>query len=114
MLKGVWMSDTKTSMRDLFSLSSRHQMLLRDQDIRNLRFSDCFHSTIQQRLAGGKQQAVGVVFCLTEGKNVEPGELRYSCAIRHANPHRCAVSAFAFHLYSILQVSIKHYNPLYT
>ncbi|OBZ81364.1 hypothetical protein A0J61_10587, partial [Choanephora cucurbitarum] len=41
-LKSLWDSSSRTSLKEMFSISSRHHMLLRDQDLRNLNFADCF------------------------------------------------------------------------
>lgn len=100
-LKTVWRSGT---IREQFTISARHHMLLRDQDIRNLNFSDLFTTIIDKQDHRGTQQAVAVVFCIDQGKTLKPGEVKFACAIRHQNIHRCPVSALAFYLYSLLQV----------
>lgn len=42
--------------------------------MRNLNFADCFITIIPQQQHQGKQQTVGVVFCLDKGKGLKEGE----------------------------------------
>lgn len=104
-LEQLWMSNGKTSIRDMFCLSARHHMLLRDQDLRNLNFSDCFSTVISGKQREGSQQAVALVFSLDKGKTIKDGEVNYACALRHENLHRCPFSLFAFFVFSLFQVS---------
>ncbi|KAG2217492.1 hypothetical protein INT45_012610 [Circinella minor] len=60
--------------REMFSISARHHMLLRDQDPRNLNFADCFCTIIPKKQHRGTQQVVGLVFCLDKGKTLKEGE----------------------------------------
>jgi hypothetical protein len=76
LLKMLWAEGKKTSLRDMFSISARHHMLLRDQDLRNLNFADCFHTIISR-----KQQAIALVFSMDKGKTLKDGEIRFACAI---------------------------------
>lgn len=112
-LKSQWSSPDKTHLREMFSISARHHMLLRDQDLRNLNFSDCFSTTIPQSQHRGHQQAVILVFCLDKGKTLKEGEVKFACAMRHENVHRCPVSAFAFYMYSLIQVIYTKFGVLY-
>lgn len=109
MLEDLWQSKRKTSLRDAFCIASRHQMLLRDQDLRNLNYSDCFYQTAPNfyQQTEGTQKMLAMVFCLDKGKTLKEGERNYACAIRHKNVHRCAISWCAFYLFSLLQVSSK-------
>lgn len=104
-LKSLWISESATALREMFSISSRHHMLLRDQDLRNLNFADCFCTIIPKKQHRGIQQAVALVFSLDKGKTLKEGEVKFACAMRHENLFRCPFSAFAFFLFSLLQVS---------
>ena len=48
-LKSLRSSESETGLREIFSISSRHHMLLRDQDLRNLNFADCFCTMIPKK-----------------------------------------------------------------
>ena len=103
----LWVSTNLTSLREFFTLSSRHHMLLRDQDLRNLNFSDCFCTVIPKQQHRGNQQAIALVFSLDKGKTTKEGEVRFACAMRHENLSRCPLSAFSFYMFSLHQVIIK-------
>ena len=103
-LKALWDSSSRTSLREMFSISSRHHMLLRDQDLRNLNFADCFCTIIPKKQHKGSQQAVALVFSLDKGKTLKEGETKFACAMRHENILRCPFSVFAFLMLSLLQV----------
>ncbi|CEP14725.1 hypothetical protein [Parasitella parasitica] len=60
-------------------ISARHHMLLQDQDMRNLKFADCFATIIPRQQHQGREQAVGMVFCLDKGKNLKEGEVKFAC-----------------------------------
>ena len=104
-LKSLWSSESETGLREMFSISSRHHMLLRDQDLRNLNFADCFCTIIPKKQHRGIQQAVALVFSLDKGKTLKEGEVKFACAMRHENIFRCPFSAFAFFLFSLIQVN---------
>lgn len=78
-------------------------MLLRDQDLRNLNYSDCFSTIISRTQHRGVQQSVTLLFSLDKGKTLKDGDVRFACAIRHYNLSRCPVSASAFYLFSKFQ-----------
>ena len=103
-LKSLWISNNKSGVRDLFSLSSRHHMLLRDQDLRNLNFVDCFCTIIPKKQHREMQQVMGLVFCLDKGKTLREGEVKFACAIHHENVFQCPIGAFAFLMFSLIQV----------
>ncbi|ORZ27810.1 hypothetical protein BCR41DRAFT_418814 [Lobosporangium transversale] len=71
-----------TNYRDMFCLTARHNMLLRDEDLRNLNFADCFSTIITQRTEGG-QQPIGLTFKINKGKTNKNNENWYACALRH-------------------------------
>lgn len=104
-LQYLWHSNHNTSIRDRFAICVRHHMLLRAQDLENLNFSDCFSTTVSPKQHLGTQQAVTLVFYLNKGKTLGEGEIKLSCAMRHEDIERCPVSAFAFYMFSLLQVS---------
>lgn len=79
-------------------------MLLRDQYLRNLNFADCFCNVIPRQQHRGAQQAVALTFSLDKGKTLKEGEVKFACAMRHENVFRCPVGAFAFFMFSLLQV----------
>lgn len=103
-LLDLWCSNDRFHMRERFSIAARHHMLLRDQDLRNLNFSDCFSTIISRTQHRGVQQAVALLFCLDKVKTLKDGEVKFACAMRHYNLYRCPFSAFAFYLFSKLQV----------
>ncbi|KAG2224882.1 hypothetical protein INT45_010831 [Circinella minor] len=49
MMKKLWLLSSKNSLQEMFSIAAHHHMLLRDQDIRNLNFSDCFCMVIPKQ-----------------------------------------------------------------
>ena len=51
------------------------------------------------------QLALCLVFSLDKGKTLKEGEVKFACAIRHENVFRCPFGAFAFYMFSMLQVS---------
>ncbi|CAO3630202.1 unnamed protein product [Mucor hiemalis] len=103
LLFGLWCSTSKFHLRERFSISSRHHMLLRDQDLRNLNYSDCFSNIVSRTQHRGAQQAVALIFCLDKGKTLKDGEVKFASAMRHSNIYRCPFSAFAFFMFSKLQ-----------
>ncbi|KAF9901452.1 hypothetical protein EC991_006101 [Linnemannia zychae] len=60
--------DPDLNYRKLFFMTSRHNMLLRDEDLRNLNLSDCFASIITKPRHPGPQQLVSITFKLNKGK----------------------------------------------
>lgn len=106
-LLDLWCSNGKHHLRERFSISVRHHMLLRNQDLRNLNFSDCFSTIISRTQHRGVQQAVALLFCMDKGKTLKDSEVKFACAMRHSNFYRCPFGVFAFYMSSKLQVSIK-------
>lgn len=89
MLKDLWLSSHRTSIREMVCLSCRHNMLLRGEDLRHLNFSDCFSTAIPKRQHRGEQEATGLIFCIDKEKTLKQGENNYSCAMRQENIYRC-------------------------
>ncbi|KAG2210572.1 hypothetical protein INT47_002514 [Mucor saturninus] len=102
-LKNIWISSSDTGLREMFSISSRHHMVPRDQDLRNLNFADCFCTIIPKNQHKGMQQALALVFSLDKGKTLKEGEVKFACAMRHENIFRCPFGAFSFLMFSLLQ-----------
>jgi len=86
MLKSLWCSDVKKdrgrkAIRDMFSISARHHMLLRSEDLRYLNFSDCFSTIISRKQHRGSQQAVALVFSKDRGKTLQQGEVAFALSV---------------------------------
>jgi hypothetical protein len=108
MLETAWKGRDKVNardnhLRDFFSMAARHQMLLRDEDIRNLNFSDCFSTQISNQNHGSQPVSM-FVFAITRGKTNVRNNFWYAGAIRHKDVRRCTFSAFAFYLFGLWQV----------
>jgi len=112
-LQSLWVSESDSGLREMFAISARHHMLLRDQDLRNLNFADCFCTTIPKKQHRGVQNAVAMVFSLDKGKTRKEGEVKFACVMRYENLFRCPFSAIAFFLFSLLQVNqyLADINP---
>ncbi|KAK3840206.1 MAG: hypothetical protein JOS17DRAFT_9859 [Linnemannia elongata] len=95
-------------LRERFCLLSRHHMLLRDEDLRNLNLANTFNIQTMHP-APGSTLASGIVFCITRGKTNHKGVELYATAYRHKNFLRCTVGGFAFYMLERFQVS----NSLY-
>ena len=93
-----------TNISTRMSLALRHQMCLRDQDIRDLDLSDCFSVSVRKSVFGHVKAIFGLVFSLKTGKTVTAGTTQFSVALRHKEYARCAVGAFAFHLFQRFHV----------
>jgi len=105
MLKNFWVSNSETGLREMFSISSRHHMLLRDQDLRHLNFADCFCTIVPKKQHNGMQQAICLLFSLDKGKTLKEGEMKFACAMRHENVFRYPFGAFAFFMFNLHEVS---------
>jgi hypothetical protein len=91
-------------IRERFCMTARHHMVLRDEDIRNLKLSDTF--CIQQRHnTHGSQLATGLVFAISRGKTNKHRVRLFATAFRHKDFLRCAVGAFAFYMFERFHVS---------
>ncbi|ORZ12519.1 hypothetical protein BCR41DRAFT_101219 [Lobosporangium transversale] len=89
MLMTLWrdpigLNRRSANIRDHFSMAIHHQMMLRDEDIRHLRFSECFHKTLD-----GPQTAYrkisSLIFRIQQGEANKSGASWYSCAVRHVD-----------------------------
>lgn len=101
--------DPDLNCRELFCLTSRHNMLLRDEDLRNLKMSDCFASVITEPRHPGVQQLVMLTFKLNKDKTNIKHKNWYASCLRHEDVRRCSFSAFAFHMFQLWQVCFRIY-----
>ena len=95
--------DTHIATR--MSIALRHQMVLRDQDVRDLDLADCFSVSVHKSVRGVLSPIFGLVFSYRTGKSVTGGTTQFAVALRHREYARCAVGAFAFHLFERFHVS---------
>jgi hypothetical protein len=102
-----------TYIRDRAAINLRHQMLLRDEDLRHLDLADCFSERVVTPIYGTTKAINGLTFCLSRGKTLADFEKNYSLVLRHKEYLRCGVGAFAFYLFERFHVSIKRlaYRP---
>jgi hypothetical protein len=94
-----------TYIRDRAAINLRHQMLLRDEDLRHLDLADCFSECINTPLFGTTEPIHGLAFCLSRGKTQKEFQKNYSIVLRHKNFLRCGVGAFGFYLFERFHVS---------
>lgn len=87
------------------SLAMRHQMCARDEDIRNSDLCDAFTLRIRKPRQYDNKQQIALILSLTRGKSVSTGTSQYAIALRHREFARCAVGAFAFHMFERIHVS---------
>lgn len=91
-------------MREWFCMTAWHHMVLRDEDIRNLKLSDTF--CIQQKHnTHGSQLATGLVFAILHGKTNKQRVRLFATAFRHKDFLQCTVGAFAFYMFEWFHVS---------
>ncbi|KAG0227014.1 hypothetical protein BGW42_003259, partial [Actinomortierella wolfii] len=85
-----------------FNILAAHHMVLRDQDIRSMEFSEMFHKVVSPRVVRGTTQCDLLVVRLTNGKSNYMTRNRYSAVARHKNVRRCTFGAFALYMFSML------------
>ncbi|KAG0221734.1 hypothetical protein BGW41_006578 [Actinomortierella wolfii] len=85
-----------------FNILAAHNMILRDQDIRGMQFSEMFHKVASPKTVCSTTQCDLLVIRLTKGKTNQKGQSRYVAAARHRNVHRCTFGAFALYMFSML------------
>lgn len=90
--------------REHFALAIRHAMLLRDEDLRRLRFSSMFMMTLPRQL-GESQRAISLLFYMKMGKTNTTGRKEYACAVRHREVFRCSIGALGFYFFDRFHVS---------
>ncbi|KAF9537607.1 hypothetical protein EC957_007932 [Mortierella hygrophila] len=92
------------SFMEMFCISATHNMLLQDEELHQINFSDCFAVVPALNQQPGAQQCVVLTFKL---KNSDPtsdaDQKLYVSALRHYDLARCTFSAFAFYMFQIWQ-----------
>ncbi|CEP08213.1 hypothetical protein [Parasitella parasitica] len=78
-------------------------MLLRNEGLQYLNFSDCFSTIIPAKQHRGTQETIAVIFYMDKGKVMKQNDFKFACAMRHEDIFRCPVSAFAFFLLNLFQ-----------
>ncbi|KAF9900180.1 hypothetical protein EC991_007797 [Linnemannia zychae] len=90
------------NLMDMFFISATHNLLLRDEELLNINFSDCFAVISDQNRQEGAQQLVALTFRLKTNNPTSDSKL-YVSALRHHDVSRCTFSAFAFYMFQIWQ-----------
>lgn len=96
----------KTYLRDRVAINLRHQMVLRDEDLRKLDLSDCFTEVITTTLYKTPRSIPGLAICLRSGKTQADFEKNYALMFRQKDYLRCGVGAFAFYMFERFMVSV--------
>ncbi|KAG0289301.1 hypothetical protein BGZ96_007116, partial [Linnemannia gamsii] len=92
------------SFMDMFCISATHNMLLRDEELHHINFSDCFAVVLTQNRQPGAQQRVALTFKLRyNNPTSDANQKLYVSALRHYDVGRCTFSAFAFYMFQIWQ-----------
>lgn len=96
-------SNRSPYIREHMALAVRHMMLLRNEDLANLKISSMFIDYVR-RLKGGHQKVVMLSFGIERGKTNKGGEMQYACAIRNVEVRRCPLGAMAIYLFDLYHV----------
>ena len=99
-------TETSPSMRLHLALAIRHAMVLRDEDLRGINYSDIFMDPAANRV-GGTQKLVYLMVNFHKGKNNKRGKMLYGVSCRHTDVRRCSVGALGFYFYDLFHVSLK-------
>ena len=93
------------SFMEMFCISATHNMLLKDEELHQINFSDCFAVVTTQDQQPGAQQCVALTFKLKNNNPTSDANQKlYVSALRHHDVARCTFSAFAFYMFQIWQV----------
>lgn len=93
------------SFIEMFCISATHNMLLRDEELHQINFSDCFAVVTTQNRQPGAQQCVALTFKLKNNdRTSDANQKLYVSTLRHYDVTRCTFSAFAFYMFQIWQV----------
>jgi hypothetical protein len=92
------------------SLAIRHAMLLRDEDLRGVNYSDIFMDPAVNKV-GGTQNLVYLMFSFHKGKTNKAGKMLYGISVRHSDVRRCSVGALGFYFYDLFHVSSLDLSP---
>ncbi|KAK5808586.1 hypothetical protein F5H01DRAFT_352398 [Linnemannia elongata] len=92
------------SFIEMFCISATHNMLLRDEELHQINFSDCFAVVTTQNRQPGAQQCVALTFKLKNNdRTSDANQKLYVSTLRHYDVTRCTFSAFAFYMFQIWQ-----------
>ncbi|KAG0376048.1 hypothetical protein BGX24_008355 [Mortierella sp. AD032] len=98
--------DSGDSFMDMFCIAATHNMLLRDEELHEINFSDCFAVVPMQNRHAEAQQCVALTFKLKSVNPSSDAESKlYVSALRHYDVGRCSFSAFAFYMFQTWQGS---------
>lgn len=81
-------------------------MLLRDEDLRGISYSDIFMDPAFN-VVGGTQNLVYLMTSFHKGKTNPSGKMLYGVSTRHSDVRRCSVGALGFYFYDLFHVSLK-------
>lgn len=98
------MSGSLPSMKLHLSLAIRHAMMLRDEDLRGVAYSDIFVDPAVN-LVGGTQNLVYLMFAFHWGKTNKSGRILYGISVRHSDVRHCSMGALGFYFYDLFHVS---------
>jgi hypothetical protein len=98
-------SESSPAMKLHLSLAIRHAMLLRDEDLRGISYSDIFMDPAFN-VVGGTQNLVYLMASFHKGKTHKSGKLLYGVSSRHTDVRRCSVGALGFYFYDLYHVSV--------
>lgn len=96
-------SASSPGMKLHLSLALRHAMMLRDEDLRGVCFSDLFMDPAVN-VVGGTQNLVYLMFAFHRGKTNKSGKVLYGISARHSDVRRCSVGALGFYFYDLFHV----------
>ncbi|KAF9117850.1 hypothetical protein BGX30_005020, partial [Mortierella sp. GBA39] len=92
------------SFMEMFCISATHNMLLQDEELHQINFSDCFAVVPALNQQPGTQQCIVLTFKLkNNGPTSDVNQKLYVSALRHYDLARCTFSAFAFYMFQIWQ-----------
>lgn len=93
------------SFMEMLCISATHNMLLQDEELHQINFSDCFAVVQTQNRQPGAQQCVALTFKLQNSNHTSGANQKlYVSALRHYDVARCTFSAFAFYMFQVWQV----------
>ncbi|KAF9384338.1 hypothetical protein CPC16_008479, partial [Podila verticillata] len=93
-------SASSPGMKLHLSLALRHAMMLRDEDLQGVCFSDLFMDPAVN-VVGGTQNLVYLMFAFHRGKTNKSGKVLYGISARHSDVRRCSVGALGFYFYDL-------------
>jgi hypothetical protein len=100
------------NLMDMFCISATHNMLLRDEELHNINFSDCF-AVVPTQNRQGSQQRVALTFKLKDNSPTSHANPKlYVSALRHHDVNRCTFGAFAFYMFQMWQVCLSSFTQL--